>query len=42
MLDKCSIYALVLLVMKVNLNISVAWETVECEKIVNAYCKKDI
>lgn len=40
MLDKCSIYALVLLVMKVNLNISVAWETVECEKIVNAYCKK--
>lgn len=40
LLDKCSIYALVLLVMKVNLNISVAWETVEVEKIVNAYCKK--
>ena len=40
MLDKCSIYTLVLLVMKVNLYISVAWETVECEKIVNAYCKK--
>lgn len=31
---------LVLLVIKVNLYISVAWETVECEKIVNAYCKK--
>ena len=31
---------LVLLVIKVNLYISVAWETVECEKIVNANCKK--
>lgn len=28
--------------MSVSLSISVAWNLEECEKIVNAYCKKGI
>ena len=40
LLDKCSIYGLIIFIMKVNLDISVAWKSEECEKVVNAYCKK--
>lgn len=40
LLDKCSIYGLLISVMKVSLSISEAWNLEECEKVVNAYCKK--
>lgn len=40
LLDKCSIYGLLISVMRVSLSISVAWNLEECEKVVNAYCKK--
>ena len=36
----CSIYGLVLYVMRLNLDLGIEWETKECEKIVNTYCKK--
>ena len=42
LLDKCSIYGLLILVMKVSLSISMVWKLEECEKVVNTYCKKGI
>ena len=38
--DKCSIYGLIITVMRVNLNISVAWEFYDCYNVINSYCKK--
>ena len=40
LLEKCSIYGLIIFVMRANIDINVTWESEDCEKVVNAYCKK--
>lgn len=40
LLEKCSIYSLIVFVMRAHIDIDVVWEAEECEKVVNAYCKK--
>jgi hypothetical protein len=40
LLEKCSIYGLIIYVMGAHIDLNVAWELEECEKVVNAYCKK--
>lgn len=40
LLEKCSIYGLIIFVMRENIDINVTWESEDCEKVVNAYCKK--
>ena len=38
----CSIYSLIIMVMKVHLNFNIQkeWKTEECEKVVKTYCKQ--
>lgn len=40
LLEKCSIYGLIIYVMRANIDFNVAWESEDCEKVVNTYCKK--
>ena len=40
LLEKCSIYSLIIKVMGVDLELHSEWKMEECELIVNEYCKK--
>ena len=41
LLEKCSIYSLLIMIMQVNLDFDMQpeWKMEDCEAIVNAYCK---
>ena len=40
LLEKCSIYGLIICVMRANIDLNVAWKSEDSEKVVNAYRKK--
>ncbi len=40
LLEKCSIYGLIIYVMEVPIEFNITWNVEDCEKVMNIYCKK--